>query len=159
MYANCSSKILKEFTNLVTSGTHKISFMQFSSEQYMNDQNSASQATQRYENFIPKHLSQIRMPLVKSTTKVQRAEQAVDLIANSSGKQNRKVIIHYSQVAQQFRKEQQMRNEANAKVNASLLSRIPHAQDATDNMHGDVNETSISHLFNDEDLHCKTNQT
>ncbi len=42
MHANISSKILKEFTNLVTTGTNKISFLQFSNEAFL----AADQAEQ-----------------------------------------------------------------------------------------------------------------
>lgn len=65
MHANSGSKILKEFTNLVSNGSNKISFLQFNSEDYAADRGVVSQASQRYETFISRHLAQIRMPLVR----------------------------------------------------------------------------------------------
>ena len=95
VHQNSSSKILKEFTNLITTGTNKISFLQFSSEMFFQDQGQASsQATQRYETFISKHLSQIRMPLVKPSSKVYSLDQFPEHVSTGGVKQ-RKVIVHF----------------------------------------------------------------
>ena len=96
MHAKKSSKILNEFSNLVSTGTNKISFLQFNSEMFSSEksQGQSSQATQRYETFISKHLSQIRMPLVRPSAKLYSSENFAEHAVHSS-KQSKKVIITF----------------------------------------------------------------
>ena len=128
MYANSSSKILKEFNQLVTQGTHKLSFLQFCNEEYCSDPAKASQSTQRYESFIYKHLSQIRLPLMRPQQKVYRPEQVTEcqvVSQSQNGKSSRKQLITFESFIRVLSNSLQAKIVANNKVNASVLSKIP----------------------------------
>ena len=72
-----------------------------------------------------------------------------------SKQQTRKVIFQYADVANRFKQDQQAKVEANIKVNASVLSKIPHALENTTN----VDQTQIQNIWNDDDLICRQQES
>ena len=87
---------------MITTGSNKISFLQFCIDEKILNHNSAedgaaatSQATMRYESFIPRHLSQIRMPLIKPTTKMYSIDSLAEFVTSGGTKQRKIVILSY----------------------------------------------------------------
>ena len=127
LHGNTHSKVLKEFTHLVTTGTNKISFMQFC------DSNVAKSGKQsnvtRYNTFIDKQLAEVRLPVVRSTIKIESVEHFTQLgtnIAKSStqntyghANQKRRTIIEFGDVLETQQEEVQARIEANLRVHQS----------------------------------------
>ena len=87
LHGNTHSKILKEFTHLVTTGTNKISFMQFCNE---NLGETRPNNISRYNTFIEKQLADVRLPVVKSAIRIESVEHFASLGTNitKSSKQN-----------------------------------------------------------------------
>ena len=54
--------------------------------------------------------------------------------------------MRFADIALQFRKDQQAKIDANSKVNASLLSKIPHELDNT----AAVDQTQFQNILSDE---------
>ena len=119
LHGSAHSKLFKEFTNLVTSGTNKISFIQFKETENGYSKNGKSASNTKYNAFVDSQLAKVRIPLIKSSVKIESEEQFINFGVSSKQKLQRRQIIEFSELVEQQQEEAQAKHEANIRIQQS----------------------------------------